>query len=41
MGAHVVLAWEMGSELGHLANFSALAQGLLARGHRVTLVLCL
>lgn len=39
MGAHVVLAWEMGSELGHLANFSALAQGLLARGHRVTLVL--
>lgn len=37
--ARVLIAWELGEAFGHLARCLRLAQGLLARGHGVTLVL--
>ena len=35
--AHIVLAWELGGGYGHLNRLRALAQGLLASGHNLTL----
>ena len=35
----ILLTWELGGELGHLAQLSALARALGERGHRVTLAL--
>lgn len=35
----VLCAWEMGSALGHLARFRALADRLTARGHEVDFAL--
>ena len=37
--ARVLIAWELGEAFGHLARCLRLAQGLVARGHGVTLVL--
>lgn len=37
--AHVLIAWELGEAFGHLARCLRLAEGLVARGHRVTLAL--
>ncbi len=37
---HVLLAWELGAGAGHLASLRAVAEGLLLRGHRVTLAAC-
>lgn len=37
--SHVLIAWELGEAFGHLARCLQLAQGLVARGHEVTLVL--
>lgn len=37
--AHFVFCWELGGGLGHAGRIRSLAQPLLARGHRVTLVL--
>ncbi|MCW5575765.1 MAG: hypothetical protein KIT13_06675, partial [Burkholderiales bacterium] len=34
---NVLLAWELGGGTGHLASLRAIAEGLLSRGHRVTL----
>lgn len=37
--ARVLIAWELGEAFGHLARCLRLAQGLMARGHGVTLAL--
>ena len=37
--ASFLLGWEYGGGLGHAARLLPLAQGLLAQGHRVTLML--
>ena len=37
--ARVLIAWELGEAFGHLARCLRLAQGLVARGHAVTLAL--
>lgn len=37
--ARVLIAWELGEAFGHLARCLRLAQGLVARGHGVTLAL--
>lgn len=37
--ARVLIAWELGEAFGHLARCLRLAQGLVARGHSVTLAL--
>ncbi|WP_296952484.1 glycosyltransferase [uncultured Massilia sp.] len=37
--AHILLCWELGAGLGHAARLKALAQPLLARGHRVSFAL--
>ena len=37
--ARILLAWELGEAFGHLARCLRLAEGLVARGHRVTLAL--
>ena len=37
--AKILLAWELGSGLGHLVRLLPLARGLAARGHAVTAVL--
>lgn len=37
--ARILIAWELGEAFGHLARCLRLAQGLVARGHGVTLVL--
>jgi len=37
--ARVLIAWELGEDFGHLARCLRLAQGLVARGHGVTLAL--
>ncbi|HNR97493.1 MAG TPA: UDP-glucuronosyltransferase [Anaerolineae bacterium] len=37
--ARILIAWELGEAFGHLARCLRLAQGLMARGHGVTLVL--
>lgn len=37
--AHVLIAWELGEAFGHLARCLRLAEGLVARGHSVTLAL--
>jgi hypothetical protein len=33
--ARILVAWEMGDSLGHLANFSSIAHKLIARGHEL------
>ncbi len=37
--ARVLIAWELGEAFGHLARCLRLAEGLVARGHQVTLAL--
>lgn len=37
--AHALIAWELGEAFGHLARCVRLAEGLVARGHKVTLAL--
>lgn len=37
--ANVLIAWELGGAFGHLARCLQLAEGLVARGHSVTLAL--
>lgn len=37
--ARILIAWELGEAFGHLARCLRLAQGLVARGHGVTLTL--
>lgn len=37
--ARVLIAWELGEAFGHLARCLRLAEGLVARGHEVTLAL--
>ncbi|MTV36453.1 glycosyltransferase [Duganella radicis] len=37
--SHIHLCWELGGGLGHAGRLKMLAQGLLARGHRVTMSL--
>ncbi|MEW6100484.1 MAG: hypothetical protein AB1666_14965 [Pseudomonadota bacterium] len=37
--ARVLIAWELGEAFGHLARCLRLAEGLVARGHTVTLAL--
>ncbi len=36
--AHVVMCWELGGDLGHVARMRPLAESLRARGHRVSFV---
>lgn len=36
--AHVVFAWELGANLGHVGAFRELGRELLSRGHRLSLV---
>ncbi len=36
----MLLTWELGGGLGHVARLSPIAQGLAGRGHDVTVVLC-
>lgn len=38
MGRHVVFAWELGAGYGHVAGMRPLMEGLMARGHRVSVV---
>jgi UDP:flavonoid glycosyltransferase YjiC (YdhE family) len=35
--SRILLAWELGAASGHLAGLRPLVEGLLARGHQVTL----
>jgi len=37
--AHVVMCWELGGDLGHVARMRPLAEALRARGHRVSFIL--
>jgi UDP:flavonoid glycosyltransferase YjiC (YdhE family) len=37
--ATILLTWELGGGMGHLANLAPLARGLAERGHRVTAAL--
>jgi UDP:flavonoid glycosyltransferase YjiC (YdhE family) len=37
--ASILLTWELGGGMGHLANLAPLARGLVERGHRVTAAL--
>ena len=36
--AHVVMCWELGGDLGHVARMRPLAESLRARGHRVSFI---
>ena len=36
--AHVVMCWELGGDLGHVARMKPLAEALAARGHRVSFI---
>lgn len=36
--AHVVMCWELGGDLGHVARMRPLAAALYARGHRVSFI---
>lgn len=36
--AHVVMCWELGGDLGHVARMKPLAEVLAARGHRVSFI---
>lgn len=36
--AHVVMCWELGGDLGHVARMKPLAEALHARGHRVSFI---
>ena len=37
--AHVVMCWELGGDLGHVARLKPLAEALTTRGHRVSFIL--
>lgn len=37
--SHILFAWELGEDLGHLARISVIAQELIARGHKVTVAI--
>lgn len=37
--AHVVMCWELGGDLGHVARLRPLAEALSSRGHRVSFIL--
>lgn len=37
--AHVVMSWELGGDLGHVARLRPLAEALRGRGHRVSFIL--
>jgi len=36
--AHIVMCWELGGDLGHVARMKPLAEALHARGHRVSFI---
>src|SRR5690242_6537649 len=36
--AHIVMCWELGGDLGHVARMRPLAESLRLRGHRVTFI---
>lgn len=37
MKKHILIAWELGGGLGHIARISAIAKGLVAAGHQISL----
>jgi UDP:flavonoid glycosyltransferase YjiC (YdhE family) len=37
--SHVLIAWELGEDLGHLSGIALVARELIARGHKVTVAL--